>query len=398
MTSRFLILDPGFSGPGGHNGSLFEDFSVELPRRGIELHYATFRSVNIDTTGLATRLHPIFAVHGYDRNENLEAVLASAGGLDPLITFITSEFDQLDWTDIDAVVMPTMYPLHLLALTRFLLQTTKAKPTLRISIGCLMPLSFWTAQPQIERALGQKLLEAISLLRKRYSLLLYSETSNIQLDGRRLELPRLLPPVSNRTLALLERLSAARPFDPSTPLRFGFLGTAFTSKGFGILLECITKLTALPSFQHELHFVLPPVNDSLASRLTSAKCVRLSSKQRSNDEYLTAMSELDVILLPYDPAHYGEKFSGIIVEALALGKPMVVSHGATYLVRFLNDVAPGSFLPIEYSVEALTRALTLPKTAYASMAQVAQLSHGVAIALKNMDRYFAAARVELKKA
>ena len=45
------------------------------------------------------------------------------------------------------------------------------------------------------------------------------------------------------------------------------------------------------------------------------------------DDYWNVMASADLVLLPYDPVAYGPRSSGILVEALALGVPVLVPAG-----------------------------------------------------------------------
>jgi glycosyltransferase involved in cell wall biosynthesis len=131
-------------------------------------------------------------------------------------------------------------------------------------------------------------------------------------------IPVLVPPV--------------RTSPPSAPPRVLYAGVARAEKGFARLPELVSALRG------RAHFViqsgpLPASTDPLvrqAHRILRAKdrCdLELIEKSLSHDDYLALLASADLIVLPYDAGAYGERSSGILAEALALGIPTVLPGG-----------------------------------------------------------------------
>jgi hypothetical protein len=109
----------------------------------------------------------------------------------------------------------------------------------------------------------------------------------------------------------------------SWPIRFGFLGLALKSKGFPLFLEIAQAIKPRYAEHAEFHAIgrLPeggqPVKglDVLATRPAAA--------QVSRTHFLTAVSELHFIVLPYDPVFYSLTASGVLLDAIAFQKPVI---------------------------------------------------------------------------
>jgi glycosyltransferase involved in cell wall biosynthesis len=118
------------------------------------------------------------------------------------------------------------------------------------------------------------------------------------------------------------------------PIRFVSLGDARTEKGFALLADAIRwldaagKLTGL-EFVIQSH-IASPVYAALAtpraelSRI-GAPAVRLVDKVLSREEYAELLGGADVVLLPYTRRVYFARTSGPFTEALAAGKPVIVT-------------------------------------------------------------------------
>jgi hypothetical protein len=123
--------------------------------------------------------------------------------------------------------------------------------------------------------------------------------------------------------------------------------------------------------------------------------VTVRAGRRDNHDYLRAMAAVDVVLLPYDPAHYGQKLSGVLFEAIALGKPVVVVEGNEPLVQWLDQTAPGAYAVCADDAEALAAVLKLPAEVFAPLAAAARESAPIVTRQKSTRRFLAAAGIVL---
>ena len=80
------------------------------------------------------------------------------------------------------------------------------------------------------------------------------------------------------------------------------------------------------------------------------------------------MAEVDIVLAHYDPAVYGDKMSGIVPEAVCLGKPVLVADGCNAVINFLDRYAPGGFVVAPYSTHGLASALALQPAVWTACA------------------------------
>jgi glycosyltransferase involved in cell wall biosynthesis len=123
-----------------------------------------------------------------------------------------------------------------------------------------------------------------------------------------------------------------RTSPPSAPPRVLYAGVARAEKGFTRLPELVAALRG------RAHFViqfgpLPATTEPLvrqahrALRTMDRSNLELIEDSLSRDDYLALLASADLILLPYEIGSYGERSSGILAEALALGIPTVLPGG-----------------------------------------------------------------------
>lgn len=129
---------------------------------------------------------------------------------------------------------------------------------------------------------------------------------------------------------------AARPVvDPAAPRHFVFLGDARAEKGLAALAQAITRLRTHPHGR-ALRFTLqthqasgrdPAVDQALAElRAHPDTRVTLIEQPLSVADYQQLLHQADAILCPYARARY-QTTSGPFTEALAAGKPVLVTDG-----------------------------------------------------------------------
>jgi glycosyltransferase involved in cell wall biosynthesis len=163
--------------------------------------------------------------------------------------------------------------------------------------------------------------------------------------GRLTRLPVEVLPIPHvpDEAAVTERASGA-------PLRFASLGGARDEKGYLEILQAIELLRAEPEGLAGLEFLLqsndpaPDVQaamDAFAARRPPE--VRLLRHALDEADYAALLREADVVLLPYWRSIYMARTSGVFLEALAAGKPVIATedtwmsdelalHGAGLLV------------------------------------------------------------------
>lgn len=131
-------------------------------------------------------------------------------------------------------------------------------------------------------------------------------------------------------------------------LRFVYVGDARKEKGIIQLFEAIAMLPACEGIE----FVLQ-VNDPDSARVRRAinklrdanyPNVRLIETALPEDEYRELLKTADLILLPYISGFYRARTSGPFAEAVAAGKPCIVTE-ATWMAWFAERLDTGIVCP-----------------------------------------------------
>ena len=383
---KILYLDPGLSVRQGHNAAMLVEFEEALVReRGHHLRVASSLALDPKTfADLGCVIDPVFGTDGYSRLPPMKAWQRSM--IEPLLQQIVGELLRAGLLEADAILFPTMYPLHLAALAQ-VAERLRGRP---LAVGFLMPLPFWCQDSQAVHFLGPVVHDAISTLAACASLRVYSETGSYALGDQVTHMATLIPPWASSRQALVQGL-ASSSFPDSGAYTVGFFGSPFSSKGVQLLSDVMTHIVAEQLFHGpKIVMRLPEGHEQLCSQLKDKLGIEASSAVLSNDAYLTEMSRVDVVWGLYDPTHYGDKMSGILPEAIALGKPVLVAEGCSAMLDFLERYAPGSFVSTGYDVSSLKEALLLNAVQWRPAWKCARQHAPVMRGLKSMDRFLAA--------
>jgi hypothetical protein len=339
---KVLLLDPGLTGRNGHNAALAEELDRELDGRATLRIGADRKLRPDDYRDLKAEVVGAFRLGGYAQYAARQ--LVDTRLMAGVRRAIDEDLAALEPEQCDLILMPTVYPLHLEALARRADRLGRQ----RLTCGLLMPPEYWAADVPAAPLLEQVMLASIQHLHAGSDAMFYSETGAYHCGAQRISTPLLLPPVSAQTGSLLARLErgAARAADAGEPIRFGFFGSPFPAKGFDHLRTLAQE--GIPAGAR-LVIRLPAGHDALCSRLNDlSPQVDATSRAMSNADYLQEMAQVDVVLTAYDPRHYALKMSGIVPEAVCLGRAVLVADGCTALVDFLDRHAPGCFATTPY--------------------------------------------------
>jgi glycosyltransferase involved in cell wall biosynthesis len=155
--------------------------------------------------------------------------------------------------------------------------------------------------------------------------------------------------------------AAPREENPDGTLRLGFFGYSKSDKGFRLLPKAIElcqrqglNAEFIIQVQHS-GWEQPVIEADRALRML--KNVRIVEGVLCSAEYAAWTSQIDVMLLPYDPITFGgARGSGIFTESLAAGRPVIASKGTFAGTSVANAQAEGEvFAP--YTSEALAAAI-----------------------------------------
>lgn len=384
---RIAYVDPGLSSRKGHNAAMLEEFDTALAiERGHAVSYLCAASADPKIfDGLAGSLKPTFRVDGYARLR--AADLFDEQRLQMIDELTAADLQASSVLDTcDAILMPTAYPLHLRALAR----RRSVLAGRRVALGLLLPARFWGGDDDAcEQRIGEIFADSIDSLNAGTDLFAYSETGSFSFGANAVSLATLLPPLAAPNALHVQRLAAEhRPPNPDGPL-LGFFGSPFSSKGFGLLVEALQGLArngVQPAARIMLR--LPAGYEQVCAQLNAlGPWVDATSRQADNRQYLQEMAGADVVLGYYDPREYGAKMSGIVPEAISLGKPLLLAEGCNAICDFLERHAPGSFVSGPYDAQILADVLMLPGSAWDRPARCARLHAPLMQQLKSMDRY-----------
>ena len=141
----------------------------------------------------------------------------------------------------------------------------------------------------------------------------------------------------------------APPPAPDAPFRVVAPGRSMVTKGLDVLVEAIEELHVtgdLPGFHFTLQdyaaaFREPEVT-ALIGRLRrlGSPQVRIVDQPLSEREYYDLLGSADLVALPFRRSVYAASTSGGFVEALAMGKPVVVTAG-TWMSAELEQAGAG---------------------------------------------------------
>ena len=137
--------------------------------------------------------------------------------------------------------------------------------------------------------------------------------------------------------------------DTPAPLRAVYLGDARDVKGYHHLPPLIDELRAAYIATGRLAFAIQSNFNILGGEERAAQArarletmrgegVTLYEEPLSTEQYCQLLHSADLLLLPYDATYYYACSSGILVEALALGIPVLASGGGWLSQQFAGQV------------------------------------------------------------
>jgi len=134
------------------------------------------------------------------------------------------------------------------------------------------------------------------------------------------------------------------------PLRVVYLGDARDEKGFHLLPDVVAAVGRRFFTEARARFIIqanigaagssPPLVEA-RTRLAAypESQVQLLTEQLSISEFHELMSTADIVVLPYDPEAYRRRSSGILVQALAAGRLVVVPADTWMATQVDRDAA-----------------------------------------------------------
>jgi len=105
------------------------------------------------------------------------------------------------------------------------------------------------------------------------------------------------------------------------PIRFGFLGLADKAKGYPVFVDMANRITAKYGTRAEFHAIGHGKSVNLNG--PNALLTKPQSTLMSRTAFLNGVSPLHFIVLPHEPDAYTLTASGVLLDAIAWGKPVI---------------------------------------------------------------------------
>jgi glycosyltransferase involved in cell wall biosynthesis len=345
---RMIVLDPSLSSPGGHH---FE-FAMLLRSLLAGTRKLTFygNAAADPFAAAAINVRPTFR----------DPVYPDAAGVPftPLYRAMTQSMTRalasVDAADLQVTTIAvshttTIFQLGALAQWYSSLAAPR-RPKLFIQFQ--HPIDF-LVEPFSERPRALALAkEAASVLTRAGSVRFAANSETLTLHiSSALERPCMLMPVPVRWP------TGASLGAPDPGVVFGFFGGLRREKGALLLAPAIAAFTSrYPGARFIVH--APPGSDRDAvtslRHLPQVELIGRSFARKA--DYFALVARARWILLPYDPEPYALRTSGIFIEALGLGIPVVVTPGTWMASEFRARGSPGLIMP-DFSAAALAKCL-----------------------------------------
>jgi len=120
------------------------------------------------------------------------------------------------------------------------------------------------------------------------------------------------------------------------------LGGGRRDKGFQHMFGIISKYQKLANDREQVQFILqfPRAMDRLEAeveKIASLNGVKLLENQLSQSDYHEYLHQSDIMIFPYTRGVYETRGSGIVCQAVAAGKPIVVTRSTALAERITHD-------------------------------------------------------------
>ena len=258
------------------------------------------------------------------------------------------------WNHANLVAVPAISHNQILGLIRFLLRQPETQLP-RVACQLMFPPS-WTPWGDIATRGKQFYTDAFRLAAPLLGRVLCFTVENEAMQALMQQdfgiAAKILPVPFD---------AAPRKENADGTLRLGFFGYSKSDKGFHLLPKAIElcqrqglNAEFIIQIQHS-GWEQPVIEADRALR--ALKNVRMVEGVLSSAEYAAWTSQIDVMLLPYDPIAFGgARGSGIFTESVAAGRPIIASKGTFAGTSVANNHAEGEiFAP--YTSEALAAAI-----------------------------------------
>ena len=261
-----------------------------------------------------------------------EGIYPPSGDFDTGYDWMTAEtiksLGMIDSRDVGPEAILIMHTVTLYQLSA-LAQWFSAIPKARRPILCMQlqfPLEFWLPEDSAVRKRAIGLARAAASTLAATGRARFASNSTLLADrlSKQLEQHCAVLPLPVRWPDL------SRPMTPDAGVVFGFFGGLRLEKGASIIAQAIPAFAAQhPDARFLVHAPISESDPSAVAILKSVPQVELIHENFDRkDDYFKHFLKASCILLPYDPIEYADRTSGILVEALGLGRMIITTEGS----------------------------------------------------------------------
>ena len=312
---KALILDPALHSRGGHHFNAVERLQAELARLGITA--PCLGSVAADaTTRAQLACTPVFSNSVYGRTDFADDVDKTRRELGRAL----SRFGHAG-----LLILPCCDAVLAMALARRLRRRLIRRPV-RVMLWLLYAP---------EEGRQENVVEAYAALAAQAEVRAFCETAAMAETWR-----DVLPSTIAQRIEILPGPGLQlRPRSHKAPTEapvLSCIGFANRAKGYRLLPDAIPRvLERHAGVRFLVHGIVSgsdaedeqPVFDRLS---TMGSRVEVRQNVLSNDEYRAMLAVSNLLLLPYDPAVYRVRGSGVFSDSRAMGVPVLAPRGCAF--------------------------------------------------------------------
>jgi len=141
-------------------------------------------------------------------------------------------------------------------------------------------------------------------------------------------------------------------------IKIGLVGGGRRDKGFSSMYEIIKTFQDLYKGSSEIEFVMqyPREMDKLENdtrKIESLEMTKMLNNRLSQKEYEDYINQSDIMIFPYNKDTYTSRGSGIVCQAVAAGKPIVVTKSTALAERITHENGLSASVGDEFSQAVL---------------------------------------------
>ena len=397
---RLFIFDPGCVARSGHHAEFNDTVRAEAERRG----FAVLSIVNAEAPRAGNEMGSVKRLFRASPYRAVDWRL-------PPSRFLLQEsarayrdlkrLSLIDFKPDDTVLWHTITPAHLAALARWYGELEEGHRP-RLLAQFQFPVGFHVAEGiGLETPQSPGRLAAAAMRTYRWSTSRIDSTGSARLatnsrllqehySGIAAPKPSLIPfPIrwGKASSASVRRAGA---------VRIAYLGGARIEKGFALLPKAITLLSE--KYQNTEFVVQCPsealVHGVVERLVAMSPPVRLVPEVLSRERFMALLHEVDCVVLPYDPDRYRLRTSGLFVEALGAGRPVVTTAGSWMASVIEEHRLPALFMEkfdapsLAAAVDRFLMGIDRYRSAYAKVAPAIRDAHNPERFLDRIEALF----------